>query len=657
MRKKLFLAYFLPVSCILFITAMLTYRVIDGMVWSSAREKMGRFTDTVVQSIEKSLDLSIRNYLRGIAEVNKDAVSRLYERSMKGELSEAEAKQMAGKALLSQRIGVSGYIFVWDISNSPSEIVLAVHPYIQGQNVAHVDFVQEGARIKTGYIKYKWKNPADSISREKVMYLSYFEPWNWVIAVSSYKEEFTSLVSVVDFKQTIRNISFGESGYFYVINSKGDVIAHPGRSGNMLNDLDAKKKPFIREICERKNGEVEYYIKAGGASFPERQVSFFKYLPDFDWILVSSSYTGEFRQTLANVGWITLFTVILLVFVVYAVTHFAGTSILNNLNALIGKFKEVEEGDYSANLSVDTQDEFSELAKHFNRFMEQIRVSRADLISVHTYLTNVINSLPSLLVAVDADRRIQLWNKKSEDFTGKLAEEALGENFFNVLPFLSFFQEVIDRAIEMRTSVAFNHTARSTEEGARDFRVSVFPFHQEEKNVALIRIDEVTEEARKDAQLIQAQKMEIVGNLAGGLAHDFNNILAGIIGTVSLMKRNLGTEKDDSKNGKYILTLESSARRAADIVNRLLTLSKDFEPDLKPTDLNDCMRNVIAICRNSFDKSIEIETSYLPEPAIIHAASGQIEQVLLNICVNSAHAMTVMRSKEQPKGGKLSVAT
>jgi len=151
--------------------------------------------------------------------------------------------------------------------------------------------------------------------------------------------------------------------------------------------------------------------------------------------------------------------------------------------------------------------------------------------------------------------------------------------------------------------------------------------------------------------------METVGTLAGGLAHDFNNVLSGIMGTVSLIKHRLskGEVEKESLAG-WIDIIDRSSVRAAEMVDRLLVLSRRHEMSLVPMDINISVKNVMQICASSFDKSVELSDTYSEERAITLGVPAQIEQVLLNICINGLHAMTIMRGPGEHMGGKLALS-
>ena len=172
-------------------------------------------------------------------------------------------------------------------------------------------------------------------------------------------------------------------------------------------------------------------------------------------------------------------------------------------------------------------------------------------------------------------------------------------------------------------------------------------------------ITDITELKSKENQLIQAQKMETIGTLANGLAHDFNNVLGGITGTLSLLKFKIkkNNEFSNEKIIPYLSTIEDSTMKAADLIKQLLSLSRKEETTIETIDLNISIKHIVQICKNSFDKSIEIFSNNFDKPAYINADMSQIEQVLLNLAINSLHAMTSMRSSNETLGGVLSITT
>ena len=163
---------------------------------------------------------------------------------------------------------------------------------------------------------------------------------------------------------------------------------------------------------------------------------------------------------------------------------------------------------------------------------------------------------------------------------------------------------------------------------------------------------------KKNIQLVRSQKMEMIGTLAGGLAHDFNNILGGIIGSVSLLK--LYQEDNDLTDEKLtdnLAIIEKSSKRATDVVSKLMDFSRKEIESKIVVDLNGIVTDVIEICKTTIDKSLNLRSNLMIGDLLVEADPGQIEQVILNLCINAAHSMTIMRSTDDGNGGILSIAT
>jgi PAS domain S-box-containing protein len=157
---------------------------------------------------------------------------------------------------------------------------------------------------------------------------------------------------------------------------------------------------------------------------------------------------------------------------------------------------------------------------------------------------------------------------------------------------------------------------------------------------------DITEEKSLQSQLLQAQKMEAVGTLAGGMAHDFNNILTAVQGFSELLL----TEMDEKAPGYSDLwKINDAGRRGAELVQNLLAFSRKAEIKPRPINLNHEVARIEKLLRRTIPKMIDIELHLERDLAAVNADPGQIGQVLMNLVVNAEQAM--------PDGGKLTIAT
>jgi len=152
------------------------------------------------------------------------------------------------------------------------------------------------------------------------------------------------------------------------------------------------------------------------------------------------------------------------------------------------------------------------------------------------------------------------------------------------------------------------------------------------------------ERERLQAQLVQAQKMEAIGTLAGGVAHDFNNILSSIIGYTELSQMHLAKGKDVPE---YLANVLKACDRAKDLVSQILTFSRQSKVDMKPIMLSPIVREALKLLRASLPSTIEIRQD-IRSDSLIMGNPTHIHQIVMNLATNASHAM-------REKGGTLSV--
>jgi PAS domain S-box-containing protein len=169
------------------------------------------------------------------------------------------------------------------------------------------------------------------------------------------------------------------------------------------------------------------------------------------------------------------------------------------------------------------------------------------------------------------------------------------------------------------------------------------PFVQNGEPHLLLVFDDVTEKKKLEGQFLRAQRMESIGTLAGGIAHDLNNVLAPLLVSVQLLKENL----TDPERQKVLETLETNINRGASLVKQVLAFGRGINGERVMVQLKHIAREIKQIVQETFPKSVQFQLSIAPELRTIIGDATQIHQVLLNLCVNARDAM--------PEGGKLSV--
>ncbi len=311
----------------------------------------------------------------------------------------------------------------------------------------------------------------------------------------------------------------------------------------------------------------------------------------------------------------------------------------------IGRAVEKKEYPYD--------DEFVSIVASYKKIIKTAKQYIFEVEYLRSYLMNIIDSMPSMLVSIDKNGVTTQINKCSEKYIGISRYDMLGKQFWALnTPFNKFRRDCDDIIISGSDHKIF----KSNHFYGRYWDVHIFPIIQKELLGIVIRADDITEKEKTEQSLRRAQQMELIGTMAGGLAHDFNNTLSGIIGTLSLIKfkikNKILTDINDPEFVNYLGIIQNSADNASKIVKRLLALAEQQDAEFKNIDLLKSVDNVISVCRNTFEKSISIELDTNCGNACITGDSMQIEQVLLNIAVNGYHSMTIQRT-DGGTGGSL----
>jgi PAS domain S-box-containing protein len=264
-------------------------------------------------------------------------------------------------------------------------------------------------------------------------------------------------------------------------------------------------------------------------------------------------------------------------------------------------------------------------------------------------LATAIAQITEGIIITDARGTIEYVNDATLEITGYTREELIGEN-----PRLlrsghqpDAFYEEMWKTISAGEVWQGQLVNRRKDGSFYEEEMIITPIHGADgairSYVAAKR--DVTERVLLESQLQQAQKMEAVGQLAGGVAHDFNNMLTGITGYAQLLLR---AADDEAQRSDLRQILELSIR-AADLTQQLLAFSRRQQLEQTPVDLNKLIGSTLKMLRRLIPESIEVEFSGADALQTVMADSGQIVQVLLNLAVNARDAM--------PDGGTLVIET
>jgi two-component system cell cycle sensor histidine kinase/response regulator CckA len=245
----------------------------------------------------------------------------------------------------------------------------------------------------------------------------------------------------------------------------------------------------------------------------------------------------------------------------------------------------------------------------------------------------------------DLEGKMLFWNKGAERMYGWTRQEVLSRKMDNLL---YAHPKELKEAYRVTMSQGdwhgeLQHFTKDGDELMIESRWTLIRDNEGlAKSVLAINTD-ITEKKMIEAQFMRAQRMESIGTLAGGIAHDLNNILAPIMMSIELLKET----STDAMSANILKTIEVSAKRGADIVRQVLSFARGLEGERVEVQLKHLLTEVQSIIKDTFPKDIRLEFSIPNDIWTILGDPTQVHQILLNLCVNARDAM--------PHGGSLSV--
>ena len=265
-------------------------------------------------------------------------------------------------------------------------------------------------------------------------------------------------------------------------------------------------------------------------------------------------------------------------------------------------------------------------------------------------LSRAVEQSPVAMVITDAEGRVQYVNPKYTEASGRMLEDILDGNT-EVLrdghPDDASYRAMLQTVFASREwrGELMSHQADGRQVWESVQVTSLRNPAGEITNLLCLRED-ITDRKRLEQELRQAQKMESLGTLAGGIAHDFNNLLAIINGYADFC---LNHSSDPAQARKSLQEIHRAAQRASGLVRQILTFSRKNEVKFAPFDLNQQVRELIALLTETFPRMVTIEVKLAEKLPPLMADQSQVQQILLNLCVNARDAML--------QGGAISVTT
>jgi len=434
-KYHLMVWFSLVFTVILCVAGWIIYSFVHNLMEDRISEQLINSNRSIVNTIDTAASVAIHSHLRITAQKNTEILEDLHEQSLAGKLSRQQAQKEAESILLSQHIGASGYIYV-----ITGEGLLTVHPHAGLKNVSMSEDQLGKALIaaKNGYLEYEWRNPGEPVGRSKIVFLQYFEPWDWIISVSGYRNEFNSLLEVDDLQRIVEGSQFGKSGRCFILNHAGRILFQSGHHDQPSHYLYPLKS--LKTIADHKVDEGTVFLiddetlsRNGG-----RMLVSVRLLPKYDWTIVSEVSLDEEMKPLAFLRNIILFVLAGALMLILFLSLFISGMITRPLEQLAAQMSREDRNGLDVRADESALGEVGLLARRFNHYLARLRTSYSKLqseidvrIQVEQQLklfAKVFENALEGITITDDEGSIIVVNQAFTDITGYAPQEVVGQN-------------------------------------------------------------------------------------------------------------------------------------------------------------------------------------------------------------------------------------
>lgn len=289
------------------------------------------------------------------------------------------------------------------------------------------------------------------------------------------------------------------------------------------------------------------------------------------------------------------------------------------------------------------------------------------LIRHRNHTTDILNSMPSIIIGLNSQGNCTLWNEVAEQFTSISYQKAKGSHYSTLIPGLSSFETQIKNVINGSKRKFDSRLFLQKEAVDKIFTISINPLKMRNSNGVVIRLDDITEKVLMEKQIIQSEKMMSIGGLAAGMAHEINNPLAGIMQNAQLVHQRLAknlpaNEKTATELGttmtviknfmekrcilKQLEAIHEAGGRAAKIIENMLSFSRNGDSIKQEQNIAVLIEKSIELAKNDFGlnknydfKQIRLILEFKPGVQTILCEESKIQQVIFNLIKNASEAM------------------
>ena len=460
--------------------------------------------------------------------------------------------------------------------------------------------------------------------------------------------------------QDVARIKVGRSGYAYLVDREGRFVAYqmPADALQRYGE-DVSRLPPVSEFIVRNDGGAGGVREYDGI-FGEEVIGVYAPIPGTQWAVVVEQPTREAYASLTQMLAYLTGLMLLCIPLAGGLGFYISRRLIKPIRELTEAARRLETGDLKTEFKLkQRQDEVGVLALAFKKMqkellnlygglqnkIDELEITQKALRESEENYRTVLDSNPDPVIVYDLEGKVLYLNLAFTKVFGWTLEEKAGKPMENFVPQENWPEtwELIQKVTVRGESFSGVETRRYNKRGGiLDISISGSANRDAEGNInaSVINLRDITERKNLERKLHRAQKMESMGLMAGGVAHDLNNILSGIVSYPELLLMDL---PEDSHLRKPIMTIQKSGMRAAEVVADLLTIARGIATGKEVLNINAIVTEYLGSAEHHKLKKRFPQVDYRinPDPDLLNmrGSPAHIKKTLMNLVINASEAV------------------
>ncbi len=567
--------------------------------------------------------------------------------------------------------GTQGYYFATGLDGI--EQLYPPQPELEGTNFLSLrdqhdkpvvqDMIRIARELGEGMYEYTWPKPNEPGRQfTKIAYIKYFAPLDWLVGTGEYVDETITQLQQ-QLLQRIQQIRFDNGGYIFAADYNGVSLTFPAKGRNMYEVRDKNGVKIVQElirIARQGEGFLEYVMPPLDGEKNERKISFVTGIPAWQWYVGTGDFVANLDAEVSTmleqrkadlIRSMILMAATLIVFLLASayLSHRYNKKVLNSFKNFRDFFDKAAGNESRLDPEQQEFTEFRELAQAANIMVEKRQEAEAVLQAEEVKFRTLFEHVSDYILILEQHEKQVVITDLSETacrMHGYRREELLGQPLTVLDPETALVHAENENLQQLSAgkTVRLEATHRRKDESTFPIE-SLVKMVRDEKHDFLFAIERDLTEQKKlekqqlelEEQVRQKYKLEAVGLMAGGMAHNFNNSLAIVLGNLEMAQRKRSRPE---KVKVYLEGAQQAVLAARELVKQILLYSRKGEHKKKPLNLNRAVAETVKMLRSTTPTTLKLEILSLgrADDLNIYGDLGQIQEILLNLYTNAKHA-------------------